>query len=208
MTYRHIQHLITKHQPIVEPELPSGSFSEYSLHFLKLVKDLLKDAPNYRQAGNRQNFKYAIPALAMYKTFRESSALNEDAAFSLTKKVIFKEVEQQLSSCWHMRIFLKNISRFKWFADLVVDTQTSLDEEGGWYAVAVDDGSWIAYNVTRCGIVEYMKKKHAPELVPLFCELDIFTAQHMKGLAFKRFATIADGAEVCDFRYIKEGAGL
>lgn len=205
MNYRHIQNLIARHQSIIEQQITSGSFKEFSSHCSSLILDLLKDAPDYRQAGNRQNFKYAIPALAMYKSFREFSALNEDKAFSLTKRIIFTEVEQRLFSRWYLRFFFKNISRLKWFADLLVDAQTSLDEEGGWYAVAVDDGSWIAYNVTRCGIVEYLKKKHAPELVSLFCELDSMTARYMKGLSFKRFATIADGAEVCDFRFIKEG---
>ncbi|MDP8225632.1 MAG: L-2-amino-thiazoline-4-carboxylic acid hydrolase [Candidatus Lernaella stagnicola] len=60
----------------------------------------------------------------------------------------------------------------------------------------------FGYDVVRCHFPELFKMLGVPELAPLFCRGDkIFFDRHQPYLEMRRTTTIAEGGEVCDFRF-------
>ena len=78
---------------------------------------------------------------------------------------------------------------------------------GDWVLEYVEgDGETFdyGYDVTECGIYKFFKEQGAEHLVPFICLGDYATAR-ASGYGFKRTQTLANGALVCDFRFIEGG---
>ena len=77
---------------------------------------------------------------------------------------------------------------------------------GDWVLEFVEsDGTFdYGYDITECGICTFFKEQGAERFVPFICLADYATAR-ASGYGFKRTQTIANGAPVCDFRFIKGG---
>jgi hypothetical protein len=77
---------------------------------------------------------------------------------------------------------------------------------GDWVCTFVEgDGETFDYglDVTECGICKFYHAQGADELAPYMCLSDyVGSCAFDRGLV--RYKTIAEGAEVCDFRY-KQG---
>ena len=58
------------------------------------------------------------------------------------------------------------------------------------------------YNYTECGLVKYFRSQGAPESAPYVC-LNDFLKSAAIGSGLRRAKTLAQGDEVCDFRYKK-----
>jgi len=67
------------------------------------------------------------------------------------------------------------------------------------------DGETFDYglDVTECGICKFYHAQGADELAPYMCLSD-YVVSRAFGRGLVRYKTIAEGAEVCDFRY-KQG---
>ena len=77
---------------------------------------------------------------------------------------------------------------------------------GDWVCTFVEgDGETFDYglDVTECGICKFYHAQGADELAPYMCLSDCVVSRAF-GRGLVRFKTIAEGAEVCDFRY-KQG---
>jgi hypothetical protein len=74
---------------------------------------------------------------------------------------------------------------------------------GDWvFEIVQGDGQAFAFGVdyTECGIVKYLNREGAPELVPFLCWLDYPMCSAMK-VKLVRTETIAQGCERCNFRF-------
>jgi len=77
---------------------------------------------------------------------------------------------------------------------------------GDWVCTFVDgDGETFDYglDITECGICKFYHAQGADELAPYMCLSD-YVVSRAFGRGLVRYKTIAEGAEVCDFRY-KQG---
>jgi hypothetical protein len=77
---------------------------------------------------------------------------------------------------------------------------------GDWVCTFVEgDGETFDYglDITECGICKFYRAQGADELAPHMCLSDYVVSQAF-GRGLVRYKTIAEGAEVCDFRY-KQG---
>lgn len=77
---------------------------------------------------------------------------------------------------------------------------------GDWVATFVEgDGEAFDYgiDITECGICKFYRAQGAAELAPYLCLSD-YVVSDAFGRGLVRYKTLAEGAEVCDFRY-KEG---
>jgi hypothetical protein len=76
---------------------------------------------------------------------------------------------------------------------------------GDWVAAFIEgDGEAFDYgiDVTECGICKFYRAQGAEELAPYLCLSDYVVSDAFdRGLV--RYKTLAEGAEVCDFRYKK-----
>jgi len=106
------------------------------------------------------------------------------------------------------RLMIQHLSHYRFIGRIYEKGLTSLKEPEGWLARHVPDASHrnmvIAFNMTRCGICEYYKKQGVPELSSVMCNADAVAADFMRGVRFQRMKTIANGDDVCDFRYFRE----
>jgi len=57
-------------------------------------------------------------------------------------------------------------------------------------------------NFIECGCVKLMQNEGAEEIAPYVCLCD-YAKMQMIGIGFKRTKTMATGAEICDFRFVK-----
>lgn len=77
---------------------------------------------------------------------------------------------------------------------------------GDWVCTFVEgDGETFDYglDITECGICKFYHAQGADELAPYMCLSDYVVSQAF-GRGLVRYKTVAEGAEVCDFRY-KQG---
>jgi hypothetical protein len=72
-----------------------------------------------------------------------------------------------------------------------------------WVCTFVEgDGETFDYglDITECGICKYYRSQGVPELAPYLCLSD-YVVSRAFGRGLVRYKTIAEGAEICDFRY-------
>jgi plasmid stabilization system protein ParE len=77
---------------------------------------------------------------------------------------------------------------------------------GDWVCTFVEgDGETFDYglDITECGICKFYHAQGADELAPYMCLSD-YVVSRAFGRGLVRYKTVAEGAEVCDFRY-KQG---
>jgi hypothetical protein len=77
---------------------------------------------------------------------------------------------------------------------------------GDWVCAFIEgDGETFDYglDITECGICKFYHAQGADELAPYMCLSD-YVVSRAFGRGLVRYKTIAEGAEVCDFRY-KQG---
>lgn len=74
-----------------------------------------------------------------------------------------------------------------------------------WVGEFIDgDGKMFDYgfNFTECGWIKLIKNEGVENIAPFACLCD-FARMKAIGVGFKRTKTIANGAELCDFRFVK-----
>jgi hypothetical protein len=74
---------------------------------------------------------------------------------------------------------------------------------GDWVFTFVEgDGQEFDYGLdfTECGICKYYHAQGADELTPYLCLMDGVVSKSF-GLGLVRHKTLAEGADICDFRY-------
>ncbi|MEJ2715898.1 MAG: L-2-amino-thiazoline-4-carboxylic acid hydrolase [Deltaproteobacteria bacterium] len=77
--------------------------------------------------------------------------------------------------------------------------------EGDWvaYFVAGDGHEFdFGYDYTECGVVKYFRKHNSMAPAPYFCLNDFIRSQTL-GTGLRRSKTLAQGDDVCNFRYKK-----
>ncbi|MFX1476861.1 MAG: L-2-amino-thiazoline-4-carboxylic acid hydrolase [Promethearchaeota archaeon] len=78
---------------------------------------------------------------------------------------------------------------------------------GGWVSDFIEgDGKTFTFGVDyfECGVYKFYKSQGAKRFMPIVCLAD-YAQAHSYGYGLARTQTIGNGAEVCDFRYLKNG---
>jgi len=82
------------------------------------------------------------------------------------------------------------------------------NDPNGWQYefLPTESGHFLDFNVTRCGMVKFLSDQGIPELTPVICRLDFHMAENFlpKCARLVRTQTIAEKANFCDFRYLKQ----
>ena len=79
----------------------------------------------------------------------------------------------------------------KYGNDWVVDILTKTDDYE------------LGYDYHECGVCKLYNDEGCPELAPYMCRMDFVLADIMD-MKLVRTGTIAEGAELCDFRYSRK----
>lgn len=184
-----------------------NELSNFDDQFITSAKDnflrLYQKAPKFKQSGNKANFHYAISALAIYLTIKDTFGKTSEEALIFTKRFIHTGAKNKIINSVLSKLSFYFLGKFKWVQKLMLKSQTALIEADGWKAIPVGSDAAIAFDVYQCGICEYLKKNNAIILAEIFCELDMIGVEYMPGLMLERKFTIAQGNDICDFRYKK-----
>lgn len=70
--------------------------------------------------------------------------------------------------------------------------------------VVEDSKDCFAFNTTRCFILDTLTKNGAPELTRLYCKTDDWLAAELPKIRWRRTKTLANGDELCDFRWCRQ----
>ena len=75
--------------------------------------------------------------------------------------------------------------------------------ENDWEFDIIDIPDGFGMDYTRCGICALCRDEGCPELARYMCRLD-FQLADIIGIHLERTGTLAEGDDVCDFRYTRE----
>jgi len=108
-----------------------------------------------------------------------------------------KKLPPKLIGWWPARSFLNKLG-----AKTMI-----LAHPGGFRAKIITDktltyGFGYGVDILECGICKLFLKHDAAAFAPILCEVDKVTSS-LAGLELIRSGTIANGAEICDFRFKK-----
>jgi hypothetical protein len=203
---RTLRELLSAGRPALVAQLGEAQVGTLETAATEDLATLYEDAPNFRQGTNRRNFSYVLPGLAIYHALVERLELERQQALELVSAVVAAGVRRSIEDSPLTRVMLRLVARSRLAARLMERAMTGADEEGGWLATRSHHSqARVAFDVSQCGLVLYLRRAGAPELCRAFCDGDHVTAQYMDGLRFERTGTIADGAAFCDFRYYRSG---
>jgi hypothetical protein len=87
-----------------------------------------------------------------------------------------------------------------------IESQQRKYPEGNVIEFIEGNGKNFDYGVDylECASYKFLAKQGAPEIAPYLCPVDILFSEAL-GWGLTRTTTLADGAEVCDFRFKKGG---
>jgi len=180
-----------------------------------LMKDIRQEhealTPEVPYIGGKENMFtewliYGVYYLTVYRVLKAEGQGVEDVG-----QMIFDTFQAMADyPKWLLRIVgslkynRRYVSRLK---EAVARTQERR-YPGDWVATFVEgDGTEFDYgiDITECGICKFYRAKGAEELAPYLCLSDyVVSSAFDRGLV--RYKTLAEGDEVCDFRY-KKGRG-
>ena len=146
---------------------------------------------------------YGVYYLAVYRVLKAEGQSVEEVG-----KVIFDTFQAMAD---YPKRLLRLVGSFKYndqyvgrLKEAVAKTQERR-YPGDWVATFVEgDGEEFDYgiDITECGICKFYRAQGADELAPYLCLSDYVVSDAFdRGLV--RYKTLAEGAEVCDFRYKK-----
>ena len=144
-----------------------------------------------------------LPGLALYLTLRDDG-LEKDEALT--------EIDR-LYKTWFERILPFNIQTNQLLKFIPKNTTTllrgirfitdSLFPAPGWrYEILAENNKTLAFNMHDCFYMKVLNHYNAPELTPVFCQLDDYLMDAMPtAIKWGRTQTMGFGAECCDFRW-------
>ena len=165
--------------------------------------------PNFPDVGGEENWDSKfIPIAGWYVALYPPMKANGKTAEDLGKliyelnKTELEEIPTQKALDEGGNMFTKeSLDKMKKWAEW---TQKR-EYPANWVAYFVPgDGKDFdyGYDYSECGAVKYFHAQGVPELAPYFC-LNDFPNSAVYGTGLRRKGTIAQGDEVCDFRYMK-----
>jgi len=146
---------------------------------------------------------FGVYYLAVYRVVKAEGYSVEEAG-----KVIFDTFQSMADyPKWVLRLVDRLKYREKYFGQLkhaIAKTQERR-YPGDWVAAFIQgDGEEFDYgiDITECGICKFYHAQGADELAPYLCLSDYVISEAFdRGLV--RYKTLAEGTEICDFRYKK-----
>ncbi|MFW9999722.1 MAG: L-2-amino-thiazoline-4-carboxylic acid hydrolase [Candidatus Hodarchaeota archaeon] len=183
-----------------------------------LIEDIIKNAFHELEhllsrlpyvGGDKSPFTslmiQSAETLAFYKACKSINLSERELG-----KLIYDIAEKYVQSIsplkkWLYRkaIFSKKMKNY--WKNWLKKTQKNLYTEN-WVGefVESDDKSFnYGFNFTECGWLKLIDKENVGEFAPYVCLCD-YARMRALGIGFKRTKTLAAGADICDFRFIKD----
>ena len=177
-----------------------------------LMKDIRQEyealAPEMPYIGGEENMftewlTYGVYYLAVYRVLKAERQSVEEAG-----KVIFDTFQSMADyPKWLLHLVGSRKYNEQYVSQLKEAAAKTQERRypGDWVATFIEgagEGFDYGIDITECGICKFYHAQGADELAPYLCLSDYVVSDAFdRGLV--RYKTLAEGAEVCDFRYKK-----
>ena len=204
MNKKELIKLINWCRPVIIKNIRKDNFSIFYKKTIDEFSKLQLNAPKFHQPVNKDNFHFAVFGLSIYKVLKNEFKFKEGKAISILTIIIDEAIKQHCKHLFILRFFMGKMSKSKFVKNMMEKRMLSLNEADGWFIKKAESEAYIAFDIYQCGLLKYLKEQDAPEICCAFCKADYTIAKYMKGLKFVRTKTLANGNNICDFRYFKE----
>ncbi len=130
--------------------------------------------------------------------------VQETSVSSLTEQVvdIYRVLLQPSNDRFHRWIVDSTDPWASIVEDIKAGNKQYYDNEYFDLKVVFDSEKVFGFDLRRCLYCDFFREWGHPELAPVLCKYDNLFAEAMeKWVSFERTSTIADGADLCDFRF-------
>jgi len=161
---------------------------------------LLEERPRFANAALRSHLEDNILlGLALYQTLLAAHG-SQDAALAEMEQLL---VRTQTTGGKIMRALGHLPAPFQFFRRATRwVTRFGFPSEGWEITWREDNPHCIAFDITRCFYLEMLTAYDAPELTPLYCQLDDWMYGQLPApITWLRTTTLARGGDRCDFRW-------
>jgi len=191
-------------RPKIEELLGAGNYDRCCAAMSKEYDEFASRLPTLEDSNNRGVFFRNAPfILSLYRTLLGEFALSQDEALDILSQITGYKVREDYGTDPVMKFIMSRVAGSDFFRKMFVGVWERQDEKYGWACEFPESDAYIAINVTRCGLVDWYTDQGVPEIAPIGCEGDFIMAEFMTGLELARTKTIADGDDICVFRYVK-----
>ena len=165
---------------------------------------LLEKRPHLAHQALRSHLKGSIlPGLALYQVLLEEGNPQEEVVAEM-EFALAKTVASSLKVIKLLERLPNQFLVFRKALDLIM--KTSFPAAGWDVTWVANDEHQVAFNIHSCFYMQVLEYYGAPELVPVFCRTDDLIGEALpKSIRWERSNTLAQGGEMCDFRWIYLG---
>lgn len=173
----------------------------YALMCKKFANLCEKEIKSENHEINEHVFERLLPTISMYLTLIENDFTQEEALM-----IAQKEIQHHANNMAKENAKLKKMPFtycfFKMFAKSHM--KKKYPSEGFTVEWKRHDCKEIHFDIVCCIYKEMCEKYHCPELCRFFCQSDITAfAGYRPKIRFERSGTIGEGANCCDFHFIR-----
>jgi hypothetical protein len=204
MSWKEVSGYLKWGRPIIIKNLGEGEFGGFCRETKGEFARLQPQAPKFRQSINKTNFRYGVFGLSIYRVLVNDFGFEKERAVGLLTEIMCGVTKQDIEHSLFTRLSLSSVAKLKPLKSMMERSMFSLSEQDGWFIRKAESEAYLAFDVRQCGLVKWLEEQGAPEICSAFCETDHVSAKYMKGLRFVRAKTLANGDDLCDFRYFKE----
>ena len=211
---RHVQRLkadliqkLNISRPIIDETFGSNSYAQFEEFAISEFDKFSDTIPFLRDKNNQDNFSYGPLLLATFRTLTHRYACTEAQAMAIVSQVIEHLAHHELE---HMHPALKFayaniVGKYSFLRRIMQGYFKYSHEPLGWQAVIREDKeAYVAADMTACGLFQWLSLNHTPQLCALACASDYITMESIPHLKLERKETIANGDQICSFRYIQK----
>ena len=194
-------------RPKIEELLGAENYDRCCAAMLREYDEFAPHLPILEDSNNHGVFFRNAPfILSLYRALLGEFALSQDEALDTLSQITGYKVREDYGNDPVMKFIMSRVAGSDFFRKMFISVWERQDEEYGWATEFPESDAYIAIDVTRCGLVDWYRDQGVPEIAPIGCEGDFIMAEFMTGLELVRTKTIADGDDICDFRYVKKQA--
>ncbi len=159
-----------------------------------------KENESKNEEMNKHIFKRLLPAISMYLTMVENGFGREES-FEVINNEIQKDAKIKAKVNNKLTKMIFTYTLFKMFAK--AHMKKNYPKEGFNVKWQRRDNEEVHFNIHRCIYKDMCDKFGCPKLCTVFCNSDITAfAGYKPKILFKRFKTIAEDSDYCDFHFI------
>jgi len=194
-------------KPVINELIGAKNYDRFCQAALKEYDSFALQLPCFEDDMNQSLFYSNCPwMLSNYRALRGEFNLNQEEALDKLRQISnFKHTKKFENESDFMKAIYPKIAEDEFLRDETLKRFTIKKvEKYGWATVLPGSDAYIAVDFTKCGLTDWFRNQGAPEIAPIACEGDYIQFALWKGLKFIRTKTIANGDDICDFRFVHE----